>query len=253
MNLSKLGKLAWVFFALALTSTSVYSQGWRNGNRNYQNQNITCLNYISDLTEKQQKQILEMDEKHQQEMAELRIKHRSAFDAIEKNEIRGNMLKKVDAHRTSVKKVLNKNQQEQYDRLNTFGYYGRGQNFANRNDYENFNGRGRFGGGRGFARGIRGGQSFGYGNSSGRGYGRFCQVNNRGDYGNRGFRAGYGNASFSGNRGNFTRGYGNGYRGNFGRGYGNGYRNGNGRFYWQNNEAENGNNSKQSPEITEEK
>ena len=225
MKLSKLQKLAWVFFALALTTTTVFSQGWRNGNRYYQNQNGNCLNYITDLSEKQQKQITEMEEKHQKEMAELRVKRRSSFDAIEKNEIRGEMLKKVEAHRNSVKNILNEEQQKQYDQLHAYGFYGRGQNFAYQNGIRNFQGRGNLSGGRGFVRGNRGGQCYANGNGSGRGAGRFCRGN---------YRGGYGNGNFRGNPGNFARGNGYGNRGNFGRGYGNGSMNRGGKFYWQN-------------------
>jgi len=232
--MSKLQKLAWVFFALALTTTTVYSQGWRSGNRFNQNQNGNCLNYISDLTEKQEKQITEMEEKHQKEMAELREKQRATFDAIEKNEIRGDMLKKVEAHRKSVKKVLNDEQQKQYDQLHANGLYGRGQNFAYRNGNRSFQGRGRYAGGQQFGRGNRGGRCYASWNNNDRGNGRFYGVNNRGDYGNGNFGAGYGNRNFQGNRGNFARGYGNGNRRNFGRGYGNRSMNERGRFYWQN-------------------
>jgi hypothetical protein len=223
MKLSKLQKLAWVFFALALTTTTVYSQDWRNGIGNTQNQNGNCLSYISDLNEKQQKQILEMEEKHQEEMATLRDKRRSTANAIEKNEIRGDMLKKVKAHQNAVKKLLNKDQQKQYDQLHSFGVYGRIQNLDYRNGNENFQGRGRYAGGPQFGRGNRGGRCYANWNNNDRGNGRFYAVNNRGGYGKGNFRAGYGNRNFQGNRGNF------------GRGYGNGSMNGRGRFYWQNN------------------
>jgi hypothetical protein len=242
MKLSKLQKLAWVFIALALASTSVYSQNWRNVNRNYQNQNGACLNYISDLTEKQEKQILELEEKHQEEMAELRNKRRAKFDAIEKNEIRGDMLKKVEAHRNSVKKVLNKDQQKQYDQLHLLGNYGRNQNFAYQRGYGNFQGQGRNGDRQQFARGNRGGRCYANGNNFGRGNGRFCGANNRVGYGN-----GYG-PGFNNRRNNF-----NARRSNFGRGYGNGYMNENRGFYWQNNGAGNDGIDNEKPEVIEEK
>lgn len=39
MIISKLSKFAWAFFALALTTTSVFSQGWRNGKNKKRNGN----------------------------------------------------------------------------------------------------------------------------------------------------------------------------------------------------------------------
>ncbi|MDB4583906.1 Spy/CpxP family protein refolding chaperone [Draconibacterium sp.] len=244
MKLSKLQKLAWVFFALALATTSVYSQNWRNGNRNVQNQNGTCLNYISDLTEKQQKQILELEEKHQEEMAELRNQRRATFDAIEKNEIRGEMLKKVKAHRNAAKNFLNENQQKQYDQLHSFGFYGRGQNFANRNGNGNFKGRGMNGGKQQFAGGNRGGRCYANGNNYGRGYGRSYNSGNRNCFRN---GNGYG-AGFNNRGNNFSA-----RRSNFGRGYGNSNTNGNRKFYWQNNGAGSEDIGNEGPEVIEEK
>lgn len=240
MNLSKLRKLAWVFFALALTTTSVFSQGWKNTNRNIQNQNDNCLSYISGLTEKQQQQIVGMEEKHQKEMTELRDKRRSTLDLVEKNEIRGEMLKKVEAHQNSVKSILNEEQQEQYDQLHAYGFYGRGQNFAYCNDSRNFQGRGNLSGDQRFVRGNRGGQCYAYGNGSGRGTGQFCRGNYQGNYGN---------VNFRGNQGKFARGNGYGNRGNFRRAYGYG----SGRFYWQKNDTRNENNQNEMPGVIEEK
>lgn len=117
MKTCKLQKLAWVFFALALTTTTVYSQGYRNEIRNFKNQNSTCLEQISDLTEEQKSTIQELENIHKQEMAELRAQRRSTIDAIEKNEIRGTMLKNVKSHQTAVKNLLLEEQQKQYDNI----------------------------------------------------------------------------------------------------------------------------------------
>jgi len=152
MKTSGLQKFAWVFFALVLTTTSVFSQAWRNNYRINQNQNGNCLSQISDLSDKQQKQIIEMEDKHQKTMAELRENRRDTRNAIEKNEIKGEMLKKVEDHKKAVKGILNKDQQNQYDQLHA---YGRNQNSGNNGGYANFRGKGNNHGNQNFARGNR--------------------------------------------------------------------------------------------------
>ena len=171
MKTSKLQKFAWVFFALTLAATTLFAQGWRNGNRAYaQNNQITpCLTQISGLTEDQSAKISDLNEEHQEAMNELRIKRRSTVDPIEKNEIRGEMLKKVKAHREEVKGLLSEEQQKQYDQL-----YFRGNNYRNQRGNGNFRGRGQFRGQQGFAgnrgNGCRGNRA-GYGQ---RMRGNFC-------------------------------------------------------------------------------
>lgn len=194
-----------------LTSTTVFSQGWGNGNRNYQNQNGECLNRISGLTEKQQTQIQEMEDKHHEGMAEFRTKQRSTNNAIQKSELRTEMLKKVEAHRNSVKKVLTANQQKQYEQLHAYRNNGHNQQFAN----------GR--------RGNGGGQ-FAQGNRN-----RGCPANmnfrSRGANFQNGKGSGNNNMTCAGNTGNTFRGRNrNSHRGN---GNGN-FQRGNGRFQYQN-------------------
>jgi hypothetical protein len=181
MKTSRLQKLAWVFFALALTSTTVLAQGNRTGNRYSQNQNATCLSYISNLSDKQQTQIVEMEEQHQVQMAELRTNRRTTINAIEKSEIRTEMLKKVEAHRNSVKKILNEEQKLQYDQLHAQGNLAQYCNYGNRRENGNFQGQ-------------RG--------NKGRGNGNYYRANNGRDYGNGNFQRGNGR----GNRQNTCRG-----------------------------------------------
>ncbi len=178
MKTSKLKNIAWVFFALALASTTVLAQGRRTGNGYYQNEGNYCLNYVSGLSEKQQQQIAKMEDEHQQAMAELRTERRSTISAVEKSEIRTEMLKKVEAHRNAVRNVLTEEQQNQYDRFHINGSYGRNENV----------GRGQ-------------------GNFAGRGNGRgnFARGNNRGNC--------YSNAGYQGNRYNARQNY---YRNNGG-------------------------------------
>ena len=148
MKISKLSKFAWIFFVLATGTTTLFAQGWRNGNRSLvqNNQNAPCLNLISGLTEEQSTKITQLNEKHQEAMTEFRNERHSTIDAIEKNEIRGEMLKKVKAHREEVKGLLTEEQQKQYDQL-----YARGNNFGNQRGNGNFRGRGQFRGQQGFA------------------------------------------------------------------------------------------------------
>lgn len=144
-----------MFIALLLGATTVFAQGGRNMNRPFYGDGNnygpgTCLNVLSDLTEEQQEKITELEASHQEAMAELRVQQRSTFEPIEKNEIRGEMLKKVQAHRDEVRSLLTEEQQKQYDLLQARNNYG-GKRFAQR-------GRGgcRNAGGRG-GRGFRGG------------------------------------------------------------------------------------------------
>ncbi len=157
----KTRRITWLVLALLMSAATIYAQGRRNGNgygRGYGNcyyagsgnwQSLTCMNVLPGLTEDQENQIQEMEKAHQQTMAELREERRSTFDPIEKNEIRGQMLKKVKNHRDGVRKLLNEEQQQVYDQLHARGNFNR----------------------QGFARGRNNGQKTGY-NSRGRGNGR---------------------------------------------------------------------------------
>ncbi len=147
MNISKLSKFAWAFFALALTTTTVFGQGYRNSNNAFYNQNQVCLNQIADLTDEQKTKIEELEISHQKVMTELREERQSTRDAIEKNEIRGTMLKTVKAHRETVRNLLTEEQQKQFDLLRTNGI-----NYGNRNNGNgNFKGRQQFNGQQMFA------------------------------------------------------------------------------------------------------
>jgi hypothetical protein len=148
----KTGKFALVLITIMLGTTTIFAQGWRSANRPGYNYNYgpgTCLTVLPDLTEDQKAKITELETTHQKAMVELRIKQRSTYEPIKKNEIRGEMLKKVQAHREEVKNLLTEEQQKQYDLLQA------------RNNY----------GGRGFVPGRRGGRGqAGYGGRGGRGF-----------------------------------------------------------------------------------
>lgn len=177
MNISKLSKFAWAFFALALTTTTVFGQGYKNRNNAFVNENRVCLNQITDLTDDQISKIEKLEISHQKEMTALRENRQSTRDAIEKNEIRGTMLKTVKAHRETVRNLLTEEQQKQIDQLMT-----------NRNNYGNRNGNGNFKGHQQF----RGQQMI-----SGNG-GNGCRGNWAGRQGN-----GRGNRQFKGCNRNF--------------------------------------------------
>ncbi len=182
MKISNLKKFAWVFIALALGTGTLFAQGRRstNGTFDQNNQNYSCVNYISGLTDKQANEISVLETKHQKEMDVLRDKRRSTTNFEEKDLIREEMLENVVAHRSAVKKVLNEDQQNEYDLLQLSG-----NNFRNQRGYGNFQGRGpavR----QGYGMGIRGG-SRGYGNGSAfrqnvnnRRYNYCPRINNRG-------------------------------------------------------------------------
>jgi len=163
MNVSKLSKLAWVFFALALGTTTVFAQGRGNGNRSVNCQNNSCINRVSGLNDNQKTKIDGLNETHQAKMDELRTKRQSTTDAIEKSEIRTTMLKNVKAHRDEVKSLLTAEQQKEWETLQSNVNYGK------RCGNGNFQGRGQgrgqqFAGNQGCgARGNRGGGGQGYG------------------------------------------------------------------------------------------
>ncbi len=144
MNTSKLSRFAWAFFALALTTSTVFGQGYRNRNNVPNNQNQVCVNQITNLTDEQKTKIEELEISHQKEMTALREERQSTRDAIEKNEIRGTMLKTVKAHREQVRNLLTEDQQKQFELFNS-----NGNNYGNRNG--NFRGRQQFGGQQMFA------------------------------------------------------------------------------------------------------
>jgi hypothetical protein len=81
-------------------------------------------------------------------MAELRTKQRTTLEPVEKNKIRGEMLQKVQNHRNEISSLLTKDQQEQYNLLQSgVNCYGRA--YAPR--FRGSRGQGAFGsrGGRG--------------------------------------------------------------------------------------------------------
>ena len=152
MKNRKLRSLAWTFIVVMASTAAVSAQGWRNAN-NARNTNVaqnqTCLNYLSNLTEDQKTKIADLEKSQQETMVQLRTDRRSTVDAIEKNEIRGEMLKKVKAHRTAVKNLLTETQQKEYELL-----HARNNNFRNQQFQGN---RGnRRGNNQGFGRGNRG-------------------------------------------------------------------------------------------------
>ncbi|AHW61652.1 LTXXQ motif family protein [Draconibacterium orientale] len=151
MKTSKLFNVAWVLFALVLTTTTVFAQRGRRANPVQNNQNLPCLTQISNLTEEQETSIQELEASHQKTMAELRTERRSTINAVEKSEIRTEMLKKVEAHRNDMKSLLTEEQQIQYDQLQASMGYGRNQNVGrgNRNFSAKRGGRGNFARGNG--------------------------------------------------------------------------------------------------------
>ncbi len=167
MKISKLQKFAWVFFTLALGTSTLFAQGWRNGNRTIaqNSKNVTCVNYLSDLTDEQVNEITALDEKHQEKMDVLRDKRRATTNWDEKDIIREEMLENIVDHRSEVKELLNENQQKEFELLQL-----RGNNFRNQNSNGNFQGRGRVArqgnamgfrnGNRGFGNGQAGRQNF---------------------------------------------------------------------------------------------
>ncbi len=152
MKNRKLKRLAWTFIVLVASTAAVSAQGRRNANfaNNANNaQAQTCLNYLSNLTEDQKAKIADLEKSHQETMIQLRTDRRSTVDAIEKNEIRGDMLKKTKAHRTAVKNLLTETQRKEYELL-----HARDNNFRNQQFQGN---RGnRLGNKQGLRRGNRG-------------------------------------------------------------------------------------------------
>ncbi|MFW6246031.1 MAG: Spy/CpxP family protein refolding chaperone [Tangfeifania sp.] len=174
MKTLKIMKFTLVFLTFVLTVSTVFAQGWRGGNRAGYGQNLnqtadstplTCINMIQGLTEEQITEIQSLESEHQKSMGELRTERRSTVDAIEKNEIRGEMLRKVKAHREEVRNLLTEEQQQQYDLLQARNQGWR-QGFAQ--GKRNASGRA----------GFKGRNSFGRG-SAGAGYGRGRAENGR--------------------------------------------------------------------------
>lgn len=172
MKFSKLKKLAWVFFALALTTTTLFAQGWRNGERHNNGLNNSCINQFSGLSDDQKTKIDGLNKSHLEKMAQLRTQRQSTTDAIEKSEIRTTMLKNVKAYRDEVKSLLTAEQQNEFAALQQRGNYGNGRGQGN------FQGRGQGKGNCQFAgnfgtRGNRNGGGQGYGNVNCRNQGCF--------------------------------------------------------------------------------
>jgi len=188
MKTSNLQKLFWVFFALIVTTTSVSAQGSRNGNTVQNNQNLPCVEQISNLTDEQIQEIEKLEASHQGMMEALRTKRRSTVNAIEKSEIRTEMLKRVEAHQNEVKGLLTADQKEEYDLLqNSGGNFYKQQGRNSTGNYGRQNGTGCRGNGNNVGTG-RNGQR-----------GNNCIQRNGNGNGNRG------NGSFRGKRSNSCR------------------------------------------------
>ena len=159
MKISKLQKFAGVFFALALGTSTLFAQGWRNSNRTLvqNSERVTCVNYLSDLTDEQVETIASLEAKHQEQMGVLREKRRATTNWDEKDLIREEIMENVVAHHNEVRNLLNENQQKEFDLLQL-----RGNNFRNQRVGC---GRAGYGNQQGFAPGNRGG-------GRGAGYGR---------------------------------------------------------------------------------
>lgn len=128
----KTGKFAFILIALMLGATTLFAQGWRNNNCRANNYEPgERMSILLDLTEEQQAKMGELRTSHFDAMGELRVKMRSTVDPIEKNEIRGEMLKKVKAHRDEVRSQLSEEQQKKFDVLQDAGF-NRGGGFAYR-------------------------------------------------------------------------------------------------------------------------
>jgi len=168
MKTLKIRRIALVFLTLVLTGSTVFAQGWRGVNRAGYGRNLnlyadttqlTCINMIQGLTEDQKAEIKTMEADHQDAMAELRTERRSTTDAIEKNEIRGEMLRKVKAHREEVRNLLTEEQQQQYDLLQARnqgwrqGFAQGKRNASKRAGFEGRNSYGRGSSGAGYGRG----------------------------------------------------------------------------------------------------
>lgn len=150
--MKKIG-FVWIFIALMLSVTVVSAQGWRTGRsagNNIGNRQGMCVNMLADLTTEQKEKISQLVNAHQEAIDELRTEQRSTIDPVKKNEIREEMLQKVQAHRNEVRNLLTDEQQKQLSTLQT-SQGNRGRGFAAE--------RGGFRGRGGFCRpGFRGGR-----------------------------------------------------------------------------------------------
>ncbi|MCF6358408.1 MAG: hypothetical protein L3J54_11435 [Draconibacterium sp.] len=184
-------KLTLVIVIAAAVSTTTFGQRCNNASRFANNQATftqpTCINQITDLTDKQVTQIQDLENKHQTEMDKLRTQRRSTIDVTEKDKVRAEMDKKVLAHQSEVKSLLTEDQQKQYELLHTSANpnYAQGRQYyrGGAGNRQSFRGAGRGynrGGGQGNLATANNGR-FNRGGAHHRGYGR-----------NAGFGRGYG-------------------------------------------------------------
>ncbi|NOR76399.1 MAG: hypothetical protein GQ525_14730 [Draconibacterium sp.] len=234
-------KLALIIVIVATVTTTTFGQRWNNANRIANNQATitqpTCINLITDLSDKQVTQIQDLEKIHQTEMDKFRSERRTTLDLSEKSIFRAEMDQKVLAHQNEVKALLTEEQQNQYNQLHTSN----NPNFAQ--------GRQMYGAGVGnnqaFVRGGgRGYNNVAYNRGSNRGMTNNQTFNARANRGNYYATAGKGVTRGTGNNQALVRGGGQGNyamasngrfnRGNsvrqgygrnatYGRGYGRGF------------------------------
>ena len=120
---------------VASVTSTTFAQRGIYANRMVNNQAAftqpTCINQISDLSEKQVEKITALEEQHQVKMNEFRTQRRSTIDLNEKNNFREEMDEMVTTHQNEVKSLLNEEQQNQYDLLHTYANpnYAQGRQF----------------------------------------------------------------------------------------------------------------------------
>ena len=158
MKNSKLTKLAWVIFALALGNITAFAQqngsSLTNGNSM---KNASCTTIISGLSDQQAAQIQKLEGEHLKAMELFREKRRATFAGEEKAAIREQMLAEKENHRNEVKNLLSAEQQAQYGQLLARGDRHQFQNTGNRGN-RNIQAGQQTGKGKGFGQGNKGTQ-----------------------------------------------------------------------------------------------
>lgn len=107
-----------------------------------------CVLKISGLSSQQTEQVKKLTESHLQTMTELRNERRSTTSLEEKNKISAEMVSQKETHLAEMKKVLNKEQWNEFETLFQSGA-GKGQGLAASNQRGNGKGQGNFNRGRG--------------------------------------------------------------------------------------------------------
>ncbi len=115
--MSVLKNMAWVFFALMLSSLLTVAQNKSGRNNTETKSGRSIVDQISGLSDKQVEMIGQVEKGYRLTMSDLRTQMQAAKSVSEKSAMRNEMEKVSQSHQTTIKRLLTPVQQKEYNKL----------------------------------------------------------------------------------------------------------------------------------------